>query len=274
MKSRLLSFGLLGAVVLTFWGEAVAAPSYKIVHAFGSGEDGAGLWGSVILDSAGNVYGTTSGGGQYGYGTVFELVPQGKGQWGESILHSFNPDSQDGYTSDAGLTWDSSGNLFGTTCCGGTFDSGTVFELMRGSSGWTESVIYSLGTNPKDGGYPYAGVAVDAKGDLYGTTVHGGTVFEVSPDGGGWTETITHHFGNPDDGAGPYAGLILDAAGNLHGTTEGGGSYGHGTVYELHPTQDGVWQERLYSFCRAGPPCSDGVRPGLGSLAGDGASTM
>jgi uncharacterized repeat protein (TIGR03803 family) len=274
MMNRIPSFSRLLPLILLCASHAHAAPTYKILHAFGSGQDGAGLWGSVILDKAGNVYGTTSGGGLYGYGTAFELTPMRNGMWSETILHNFDPNGQDGYTSDAGLAWDTTGNLYGTTCCGGAYDFGTVFELTPGVGGWTETVIYSFGTNPGDGGFPYAGVTIDTRGNLYGTTPDGDGVFELSPDQSGWTESVIDDFSLPHDGAGPYAGVILDRAGNLYGTTEGGGLYSAGTVYQLHPAANGVWQERFYSFCKDGPPCVDGAGASLGALASDGGSSV
>jgi uncharacterized repeat protein (TIGR03803 family) len=254
---------------------ANAAPTYKIVHAFGSGQDGGGVWASVILDDAGNVYGTTSLGGQYDCGTVFELIkPGAQSQWTEDQLYSFTCGS-DGDSPFGGVTFDAAGNLYGTTMYGGTYGFGNVFEVTPGGGHWTETSIYSLGTNPEDAGFPYAGVAIDSSGNLYGTTPRGSTVFELSSvQGGGWTEAVIDDFSRPHDGAEPYAGLIVDSAGNLYGTTEGGGLYTVGTVYQLHPTADGVWQERFYSFCKAGPPCLDGATPGLGALVSDGVSSV
>ena len=109
------------------------------------------------------------------------------------------------------------------------------------TTNWTEKVLHSFHRNGTDGASPYAGLVLDAAGNLYGTTVdggtyRGGTVFELTPQaGGGWTETVLHVFSSGTDGASPEAGLIFDAAGNLYGTTEGGGTHQYGTVFEITP---------------------------------------
>jgi uncharacterized repeat protein (TIGR03803 family) len=193
-----------------------------------NGTDGANPYDGLIVDSSGNLYGTTYAGGAYGDGTVFELA-QGSGTI--TTLASFN--ITDGQYPRAGLIMDGSGNLYGTTYAGGTYGDGTVFELAQGSG--TISALASFdGTN---GAKPYAGVILDASGNLYGTTYWGGayndgTVFELAQGSG--TITTLASFNNTD-GASPSAGLILDASGNLYGTTYWGGApfRGHGTVFEL-----------------------------------------
>jgi uncharacterized repeat protein (TIGR03803 family) len=211
---------------------------------------GIGSVAGMIFDSAGHLYGTTVDGGTYGYGTVFELSPEAGGGWTERVLHSFNNNGRDGEFPQAGLIFDAAGNLYSTTLYGGdgTFcggdGCGIVFELTRNAGGgWTEKVLHSFTNDGTDGHNPYAGLALDAAGNLYGTTsgggaYGGGTVFELSPTtGGGWTETIAYSFNtNGVDGQGPLAGLIFDAAGNLYGTTiYGGGVYNEGSVFEITP---------------------------------------
>jgi uncharacterized repeat protein (TIGR03803 family) len=247
---------------------AHAAPTYKILHAFGSGQDGGGAWSSVTLDKQGNIYGTTSLGGQYDCGIVFELTPGSQGNWTEEQLYSFKCGT-DGNGPFGGVTFDTAGNLYGTTTYGGQYgDAGTVFELAPSASGWQETVIYNFGSHSNDAYAPHAGVTIDKAGNLYGT---GHSVYEVQPGADGWTETVIDEFSRPHDGSYPYAGLILDKAGNLYGTTEYGGLGTTGTVYELHPTADGVWQERLFSACGSAP-CPAG--PGPGDLITDGASSL
>ena len=172
------------------------------------------------------------------------------GSWTEKLLHSFN--GTDGSVPDAGLIFDTAGNLYGTTYYGGTYDYGTVFELTRSHDtahgGWTEKVLHSF--NGADGGNLFGGLILDAFGNLYGTGNAGGfgfgTVFELtrSPNtaGGGWTEKVLHSF-NGTDGAVPDAALIFDAAGNLYGTTTYGG--GLGNVFELTPAAGGGWTEKV-----------------------------
>lgn len=219
--------------------------------------------GGLVFDPAGNIYGTTIGGGTAGAGTVFELSPLQDGTWQETILYSFCPGGinngcPDGRQPLAGLVLDSSGNLYGTTTYGGN-GSGTVFELSPPSQpggSWTHQVLWSFPGGNIDGLNPYGGVAIDAAGNLYGTTSGtvtegAGLVFELSPGQNGWTESLPHIFclNYPDcsDGAQPMAGVTLDKAGNLYGTTEFGGQpneVGWGVAYELSPTKSG-WTETV-----------------------------
>ena len=209
-----------------------------VLYSFGSIPDGNTPWGGVIMDVAGNLYGTTFYGGTYNDGTVFQLTPSRT----ETVLHSFSflIGSGDGEYPLDGLIMDKSGNLYGTTEQGGAYGDGTVFELTPGG---VETLLYSFGSQPGDGSnaYPYAGVIRDAKGNLYGTTIFGGAdnngmVFKVFNKGGVWKETILHSFtGEPADGQRPFGGLIRDKAGNLYGATYYGGAYNNGTVFEVTP---------------------------------------
>jgi uncharacterized repeat protein (TIGR03803 family) len=229
----------------------------------------------VIMDSAGNLYGTTVDGGSSNAGLVFELSPTVSGVWNQTVLYSFTGGS-DGGNPFAALIFDSAGNLYGTTEYGGVYSDGTVFKLSPGASGtWTESVIHSFAGYPADGSYPAASLVFDSKGNLYGTTSTGGssanclvkkkpagcgTVFEMSPTGNGkWSESLLYSFTNSNgDGAFPFANLIFDSAGNLYGTTEQGGVSGKcqysglstcGTIFQLTPGVVGGWTEKvLYAF--------------------------
>src|SRR5664279_2753958 len=227
-----------------------------VLYSFGNnGTDGMWPYAGLIFDAAGNLYGTTNSGGTYGYWTVFELTPTAGGGWTEKVLYSFNANGTDGYGPVAGLIFDAAGNLYGTTLGGGTYYSGTVFELTPAAGGgWTEKVLHNFNENGTDGALPRAPLIFDAAGNLYGTTEYGGTyydsdlgtVFELTPAaGGGWTEKVLHNFGIGRDGTDPLAGLIFDAAGNLYGTTEYAGNYGAGTVFELTPTAGGGWTEKV-----------------------------
>jgi uncharacterized repeat protein (TIGR03803 family) len=187
----------------------------------------------------------------------------------ETVAYSFNASGKDAKFPFAGLIADADGNLYGTTVNGGTYNAGTAFELRPAAGGgWTEHVLHSFGGNNviKDGGYPYAGLVLDASGNLYGTTVFGGaynegTVFELIRGAGEtWSEKILHTFNNNGkDGNQPWSSLIFDSSGNLYGTTFQGGAYTRGTVFELMPTSGGVWTEKvLYAFNKNG---RDGVNP-------------
>jgi uncharacterized repeat protein (TIGR03803 family) len=144
-----------------------------LLHHFGSGHDGVSPIAGLIFDATGNLYGTTIAGGAYSSGTVFELSPTASENWTENILHSFHHDSSDGIEPAASLTFDTFGNLYGTTAFGGSYNLGTVFELTPGVDGaWTEITLYSFGAD-KDGKNPYSSVTFDAAGNLYGTTSEG-----------------------------------------------------------------------------------------------------
>ena len=222
-----------------------------VLHQFALGEipppDGGFPTSNVIFDSAGNIYGTTMFGGPSDCGdcgTVFELSPSGTG-WTQTILYSFTG-GNDGLHPQSGLTMDAAGNLYGTTLRGGANNTGTVFELSPSGSGWAEKIIYAIPSNDSIG--MYAGLAMDAAGNLYGAS--GETVFELSPNGsGGWNPTVLVTFApTSKEGFDAEGTPVLDKAGNLYGTTAYGGTNSNGTVYKLS-RENGTWQESvLYSF--------------------------
>ena len=253
----------------------------KVLHSF-NGTDGFGPYATLIFDAAGNIYGTTLGGGAYNYGAAFELTPTGGGNWSEKVLYSFG-NGTDGQEPLAPLVFDPAGNLYGTTAHGGAYAYGIAFELTPSGGGtWTEKVLHSFGSSGGDGQEPFAGALVlDSSGNLYGTTQTGGahlcengsvgcgTVYELTPTGGGsWSEQVLYSFNNNGDGYIPTCSLLFDTAGNLYGTTYFGGLSGGGTVFKL--TQSNGWTEQvLYNF-GAG---TDGVNPGPG-LISDGAGNL
>jgi uncharacterized repeat protein (TIGR03803 family) len=152
----------------------------SVIYSFQGANDGQAPVGGVILDQAGNLYGTTFLGGLNGGGTVYKLSPSGGG-WTLTTLYSFSG----GGGPYNFLTFDSHGNLYGTTNRDGAFGDGSVFKLTPNGSGWTFADLYDF-TNGNDGGFPYGGVAVDANGDVFGTTSSGGSsnqgvVFEITP---------------------------------------------------------------------------------------------
>jgi uncharacterized repeat protein (TIGR03803 family) len=219
-----------------------------VLHSFGGTGDGINPYGSLIMDSSGNLYGTTETGGAHSDGIVYKLSPGTP--WTETVLYSFAGGTSDGANPYAGLVIDSSGNLWGTTWLGGTHNHGTVFEI----SGGTESVVYSFAGGTSDGANPYAGLVIDSSGNLWGTTYQGGahsdgTVYEIS----GGTELVVHSFGGTGDGVNPYGSVLIDSSGNLYGTTETGGAHSDGTVYEISGGSESV----LYSFSGG----TDGANP-------------
>jgi uncharacterized repeat protein (TIGR03803 family) len=231
-----------------------------LLHSFNQdGTDGFNPYGTVILDAAGNLYGTTCCGGASKGGAVFELSPIEGGGRQETTLCAFGQNATDGTEPLGSLVFDGAGSLYGTTNQGGTYNYGTVFKLTRTSGGnWTEAVLYSFDAN--DGHYPSSSLVIDGLGNLYGTTPYygpggGGTAFELTPTAGGsWVETILHSFSTSGgDGYEPDHWLIFDGAGNLYGTTYDGGTYDYGTVFELKPSTGGAWTEAvLHSFDNRG----------------------
>ena len=212
----------------------------NVVHAFGGPGDGQDPTNGAILDSAGNLYGTT----YYGltYGSVFELSPSGSG-WTETILHNFQ-DTLDGASPQGGLIFDRAGNLYGMTAGDGhgyrPGGSGTVFMLSPANGNWTLHGLYSFFPRNGIGAGPQS-LMMDGAGNLYGTTVSGGAysagnVFKLTPENGGWTYTSLHDFTGGSDGCSPEGGLIIDANGNLYGTANSCGlGYGLGVVFEITP---------------------------------------
>jgi uncharacterized repeat protein (TIGR03803 family) len=229
---------------------------------------------NVLVDSAGNLFGTTSGGGQHRQGVVYEIPAGGSQQ----VLYAFAGGTDGAYT-QAGVIEDQDGNLYGTTYyggdanCGTSEGCGTVFKLAPDG---TETVLHAFHSG-LDGRTPLAGVIRDAAGNIYGTTIEGGgtgcmenvgcgTVFKIAPDG---TETILHAFGDTD-GRFPEAGLVEDASGNLYGAAYGGGNkicndFGCGLIFEIAP--DGT-ETTLHEFSGA-----DGQNP-LGTPILDGAGNL
>ena len=266
---------LLALTTLLFiWStNTLAAPKYQVLHAFGNGNDGAGLYGGVVRAANGKLYGTTGGGGLYRYGTVWQLTPQANGKWSEKVLENFKVNDPRGDEPTSTLALDPSGNLYGsTTMGGGAYTYGTVFEMKPSSKGWAFKVIHRFGKNDPANG-PHGGVIMDQTGNLYGV---GGCGFELSPDSDGWKETILHCFpAFQGDGSGVVDRPILDSAGNLYGTTEQGGTSkncggGCGTAFKLHQMADGHWEETiLHDF---GAPM-DGSYP-AGELAIDAAGSL
>jgi uncharacterized repeat protein (TIGR03803 family) len=222
--------------------ELTAAGTETVLYSFGSqAGDGNTPYAGLTFDKKGTLYGTTLYGGAYGAGTVFELTAAGK----EEVLYAFGSQSGDGSIPFAGLTFDKKGNLYGTTCNGGAYGNGTVFELTPKG---TEKVLYSFGSQAGDGTNPYAGLIFDKEGNLYGSAGFGGaygagTVFELTAAG---TEKVLYTFGSQaGDGSLPQARLVFDKKGNLYGTTQTGGANGVGTVFQL--TAAGT-EEVLHSF--------------------------
>jgi uncharacterized repeat protein (TIGR03803 family) len=244
----------------------------SVLYSFSGGSDGGVPLSGVIFDRAGNLYGTTTDGGDSKRGVVYELTPSNNG-WTEKVLHSFSGGDSDGSYPTGGLIFDSSGNLYGTANRGGgPRGLGVVFQLTPQSDGtWTENILHEF--RSKDGAYPAAGLVFDAAGNLYGTTSNGGTAnlgvaFELTPANGQWTISILHNFTGSDGSEPAYGALLLDTAGNLYGATFAGGTHGYGAVFKLAQLQ-GKWKETvIHGFANR-----DGAAP-TGGLTFDSAGNL
>jgi hypothetical protein len=264
-------------------------------------KDGADPSSGLVIDAAGNLYGTTAYGGNGGCvlagnhggcGTVYELTPPKKtgGKWGYKIIYSFRG-GKDGDVANGDLVFDAAGNLYGATLFGGGFGScdapfyencGTVFELSppqtKGGK-WTEKVLYSFKSG-KDGANPNGGLVFDKKGAIYGTTVFGGssdqicktvsgtgcgTVFHLKPaigSGSDWSESVLYRFKPGTDGAAPNGGLLIDSVHHLFGTTLAGGSSQSGIVFALSEVKGkNQWVETVLHTFQDG---ADAANPSSG----------
>jgi len=245
---------LMTLVIFTSLQSGLFAQTYSTLYSFTDGIDGGAPSGKLVSDANGNLYGATYWGGSggdlcgngnnVGCGTIFELTPN-NGVWTETVLYSFSGGA-DGGDPNSALIFDSAGNLYGTTQSGGNKCScGVVFELSPGQSGWTETVLHRF--SGKDGSNPWAGLTMDAAGNLYGSTTQGGlsdycypfscgTIFKLSPNAGTWTFQVIYGVGSMY-AEGVNDPLILDSLGNLYGTASGGhgkkGFNGSGIAFKL-----------------------------------------
>lgn len=234
--------------------------SESVLYSFQGGADGDFSNSGLVMDGAGNLYGTTlfggTGGCAGGCGTVFQLTPSAHGgSWTESILYSFQ-NGADGAYPNSGVILDKLGNLYGTTAHGGSFAAcsngcGTVFELSPVSGGWTRTTLYSFQGGILDGVAPQSGLTMDGSGNLYGATYSGGsanslgTVYEVYQSNGGWAEKILYAFaGSGGNGRNPSSTLVFSSQGYLVGTAQGGHPNGCcGEVFALVPHSGGKWTQ-------------------------------
>jgi len=253
------------AILLTFMGN-LAASSFKVIHNFGLSDDGSGPRAGLTSDARGDLFGTTAGGGDFGNGVVFELNYSPDDGWTETLLHSFNYQT-DGQFPDGALVFDPAGNLYGTTPTMGPQRAGTVFELTPDGNDWDFSLLYEEGTD--------GGVVLDEAGNVYAPLglgqYNGGAIGKLSPGQSGWNYTAIYSFcfHKPQcfDGIEPQGPLAWDNAGNLYGNTLFGGIYpypspcaseeGCGVVFQLRPHPDGAWSYHILHWFGAFP--DDGV---------------
>ncbi len=208
--------------------------SETVIHEFGQNGDGTFPDGGVVFDQTGNLYGTTFAGGSSNLGTAFQLTYSGS-SWEENILYAFEG-LRDGDYPVAGVIFDASGNLYGTTTLGGTGLGGTIFKLTPSQGGWTFSALYELGGIAG----PFGNLSIDSIGNLFGTTFQDGSyslgsAFKLTPSDGGWTYNSLHDFTGNNDGELPQSSVVFDANGDFYGTAAYGGANGYGVVVEITP---------------------------------------
>lgn len=224
--------------------------TYTVLYAFPA--DGSGNYplSPVVLDSDGNIYGTTYQGGNdtcgsVGCGTVFKLTTPAPGetQWTASTIYEFTGGT-DGSSPMTGVILDSSGNLYGGTNAGGTYEAGTVYQLISSANGYTEKTLYALDSIRGQYFAEGSNLVFDASGNLWGTAVLGatdgnGAVFELIANS--WKYKEVHKFAGGSDSETPMGPLTLDSKGNIWGTTYGfdlSGTTGQaGSIFEITPAK-------------------------------------
>jgi uncharacterized repeat protein (TIGR03803 family) len=262
MERRHTVAHLTGAL-FTEWTKPV---NETVLYNFTGQADGARPSAGVIRDSDGNLYGSTSDGGT-GCGVVYKLDATGH----ETVLLTLSDNL--GCGPQGGLALDAAGNLYGTTFYGQAdeYGAGIVFKLDTSGQ---EIVLHSFTIS--DGEFPTGNLALDAAGNLYGTTINGGisgttsgagygVVYKVNPAG---QQTVLHNFTGWADGGNPQSGVILDSAGNLYGTAAVGGTANAGVVFRLAP--NGI-ETVLYNFTGGddgGSPYGGLVRDPSGNFYG------
>jgi uncharacterized repeat protein (TIGR03803 family) len=250
--SALLLAAMGGTALANSAVPSLAKPSHTetVLHAFG-GSDGKYAAAGLLEGKKGALFGTTSSGGNGCCGTVYELTPDGLGDYTETVLYSFTAGSDGGAPS--GVIADDTGALYGTGLIGGAAGAGVVYRLTPNGSGYDESAIYSF-AGGSDGSEPDATLIADANGNLYGTTLDGGgtcscgVVFELTPGKSGYAQKVLYTFQGGSDGANPSSELLLGANGVIFGTTDYGGPASVGTVFKLKPTKNGYVEKVLYAF--------------------------
>lgn len=223
-----------------------------VLHQFTGGADGFLPYGDLASDQSGNLRGTTYFGGASNLGTVY-VLKNVDGQWRENVIYSFTGGS-DGAHPSAGVILDNAGRIYGTTTQCNPVGYGTVFQLTRSDSGWTEKTLYAF-QNGSDGACPVGGLIFDRAGNLYGTTAAagsgsggGGTVFRLSPNSDtSWTFGVLHSFSGNYQG-GPQSSLVMDSEHNLYGTTQSDGAHGFGSVFKLTRSGNSWTYADLYDF--------------------------
>jgi len=268
--------------------QSAQAQTFTVLHEF-VGSEGTFPEGGLVMDRAGNIYGTTRDGG-IGAGNVYKLSY--RNGWLLASLYTFKS-GPDGVDPQAGVVFGPNGTLYGTTWNGGgngcTLGCGTIFNVRPPATRpasvltpWNETVLHRFQGPPDRQNPSYGALVFDRSGTAYGATPFGGnqsgcsrgscgTVYKLTESGGRWTETVLYSFAGDSDGAQPYGGVMFDNSGNLFGTTYQGGQYGLGTVFKLTPSNGGWTKTILYQFTGGqdgGQPASALVRDSAGNFYG------
>ena len=219
-------FRLIGGAIILLLiglcGSAVKASTSEVIYSFAGEEDGEYADTDVEIDAAGNLYGSSVLGGEFGGGTVWQLSPVAGG-WVHTVLYSFTGGA-DGGEPYKGVTLDAAGNLYGTAVTGGSGSCeggcGVAYRLTKNGATWTQTVIHSF-TGGDDGSGPGARVAVDNQGNVYGMAPTGGAnglgvIYALHPkSNGSWALRVIHTFAGGSDGSSGSAGKMLFRAGTF-----------------------------------------------------------
>jgi uncharacterized repeat protein (TIGR03803 family) len=255
--------------------------------------DGTGPSAPVVVDSAGNVYGTALGGGAYNSGTIYELTTVDN-QWLENTLFAMGS-GHNTTSSPNSLIMDSSGDFYGTAEYGGAANYGALFKLHHTANGWVYRVVYTFQGGPNDGGYPMGNLTFDAAGNIYGTATAGfqsgisyccGGVYKITKSG---KITWLYLFQGGPDGGAPASGVVFDKSGNLYGSARAGGGgnpdycvygalYGCGVVFKLTPPSPGSldtsWTESVLHTFTGGTDGDEAIEEPTGPLVFDDAGNL
>jgi len=264
-----LASALACALAAAAWAPPASAADMTILHVFGGKKDGDNLGSPLIMDAAGNLYGTSTFGGSRDGGTAFRLSPpaDGAGSWAETVLFNFDAvnvigASATGSEPRSSLWFGDDGTLLGTTSGGAPSGAGNVFQLTPPASGtgaWTRTTVHVFASGDHDAGFPEGTpIPAGASATRFGTTVGGGpanigALYSLTPPttpGGDWSEALLYSF-TGSEGAKPTNDLVADAKGNLYGVAFIGGANGWGSIFRLSPPKKagGRWTETtLYSF--------------------------
>jgi len=258
---------VIAVVTMMMTTPAAQAQSFRVVHSFTGGADGANPGSGLTLDRGGHLYGTASRGGspgvcQYpgGCGTVYRMTPH-ESNWVFGPLYTFTGSLNDGGYPESGVTVGPDGSLYGST--------GLIYNLKPPESipgsvfaPWTETLVYTFSYLP-DGFGPSGNLAFDSAGNIYGTTEFGGrengcgagglgcgSVYQLTKSNGSWTRTVLYKFEGASDGGQPIGGVIIDRSGNLYGTTPESfyGNFCCGAVFEVSPSGSGWTETTLGTF--------------------------